>query len=123
MLNRLLFSRGGKKPITTLILRAASWRVKSAAYYGFNPSHGTLTPATIVYKGTAYTIAALYCRVTSSSASFTITMNTSVPFSTIRLRYNNVEYSISKTADDVFSKAGALWNNTGAYTLEILSIT
>lgn len=97
--------------------------MKSAAYYGFKPSHGTLTPATIVYKGTTYTIAALYCRITSSSASFTIVMNTSVPFSTIRLRYNNVEYSISKTADDVFSKAGALWNNTGTYTLEILSIT
>lgn len=123
MLNRLLFSRGDKKPLAILTLNAASWRIKNTQYYGFNPSYGTLTPNTIVYKDATYHIAAIFCRV-SSSASFVIAMATSVPFSTIRLRYNNVEYNISKSDDaGVFSKAGALWSNTGTHTLEILAIT
>lgn len=120
------------KKSLTLKIFAVSWNVSGSLrsyYYGYNGKHGSVDPKTIMFRGTAYPIAAVFSYRNSFSRAFILRISTAVPFSTIELSYNNAIYTLTKgtsqTEEGVesgFRTDSMLWESAGTYTLKILSI-
>ena len=123
MLNRLLFSRGGKKAIK-LTLTAGEWTSARKKAIGFNSSvnQGSLTPNTFQYNGITYTIYAFYTRSGYTYINFTTPTFTDPVMAQIKI--NGVQYTFAYNVNYQLKGENVTAFSTGnTYNIEILSIT
>ena len=128
MLNRLLFSRGGKRPLAVITFIPEEYKVKvgknTYSYIGAVPgAHGTLSPDKFNIKGVVYAFEWIRERISSIyNSDFRLYQGGALSYKHIVMRINGIDYTVKANAHLVADSPHMGFIAGTKYTIEIFDI-